>query len=584
MGKEYVENYQYSTKAITAYWEDNRYTVVESLKEDAIAKLNELSKPFKSYSADIVDLANLNDKYKNILDYDLGDTITLISKDKKIKEKQRIVKLIEYLDEPERNSCEIANKILSFEEMQSDNQDIIESADKIITSDGMIDVSKVDFDPIRLEVITLVAEKANIGELNAAVARIGNVEATKANITDLTAINANITNLQAVKANIIDLEATNAKLTNIEGKTANIETIMAKDIFVELATVGKIVAGSSIIEEGAIGDAQISSLSAAKINAGTVDTTKVTIAGSNSRLKITGNRLQVFATKADASLYERVSLGDVNGDGTIYGLRVRGADGTTILLDETGVKREGITDGSINNSKISGDANIDGSKLNIATVVTSINNGTTTIQGSKVYVDGKTLDLSFSTLKDTVIAQGSTISTQVATITALDNKINLKVDTQTYSTKVNAIDSNISTITTNLNKATSDISILQGQISLKVEQTDITNAINNVQVGGRNLWIKSKVTGYSAIESLGSNHITGQVECYRINNGAAMTFDIEPNYSNRLYRKITFSAWIKYENVEQGSNTWNVYSMYLSIQWLEKIQLQEILQLQIILH
>ena len=41
---------------------------------------------------------------------------------------------------------------------------------------------------------------------------------------------------------------------------------------------------------------------------------------------------------------ERVSVGDVNGDGSKFGLRVRGADGETILLDENGVTSEGITD------------------------------------------------------------------------------------------------------------------------------------------------------------------------------------------------------------------------------------------------
>ena len=74
-------------------------------------------------------------------------------------------------------------------------------------------------------------------------------------------------------------------------------------------------------------------------------------------------------------------MGDVNDDGTVYGLRVRGADGQTILYDENGVYREGITDGSINNDKIAGDANIDGGKLNIHSVIDNINkDGTGTIQ------------------------------------------------------------------------------------------------------------------------------------------------------------------------------------------------------------
>ncbi|MDU3995118.1 MAG: phage tail spike protein, partial [Enterobacter sp.] len=63
-GKNYVENYQYSNKVKTIYWKDERYTIKESLLEDAKAKLEELSKPFTSYNASILNLAELNPKYK----------------------------------------------------------------------------------------------------------------------------------------------------------------------------------------------------------------------------------------------------------------------------------------------------------------------------------------------------------------------------------------------------------------------------------------------------------------------------------------------------------------------------------------
>src|SRR5699024_10563065 len=159
-GKKYVENYQYSDKIIYATWEDNRYTVVENLKEDAIAKLEELSKPYKSYEADVIDLRGAN----------LGDTITLISKENEVKEKQRVVKITEDIDEPRKNKVEIANKTYSFEEMQSEVMDTVETADTVLTSDGMVDESKIDFNPIRQEFVTIIAEKADIRDLNAAVA------------------------------------------------------------------------------------------------------------------------------------------------------------------------------------------------------------------------------------------------------------------------------------------------------------------------------------------------------------------------------------------------------------------------------
>ena len=154
---------------------------------------------------------------------------------------------------------------------------------------------------------------------------------------------------------------------------------------------GSIVAGSTIIAQGAIGNAHISDLSADKLDAGIIDTAKITVQGANGNLKLRGNRLQVFEGFGNEQV-ERVSLGDVDNDGSIYGLRVRGKDGETILYDENGVYREGITDGSITNDKIGDDANIDGYKLNIASVITSINeDGSETIHGTKIDIDGEGL-------------------------------------------------------------------------------------------------------------------------------------------------------------------------------------------------
>lgn len=480
-----VENFQYSNKRKTFIWKDERYTDINALTEDATAKLAEISKPYRAYGADIIDLANMSDKY-SVLSYSLGDIITLISKEKGIKEKQRIVKIVQYPEEPERNSCEIANTIVTFADIQKEYQEAAETVNNITSDNGTISEGAIK---VAVEQITI--NKADIQDLNAVNVRVGNLEVTTATITQLNAEKARIDNLIATTATITQLNATNAKITTLEGKTANIETILAGNIGASNIAAGTITAGSGIIANGAIGDAQISSLSAVKIISGTIDTSKVTIQGTNGRLKITGNRLQVFA--GVTTLYERVSLGDVNGDGSIYGLRVRGADGITILIDETGVKREGITDGSINNAKIGVDANISGAKLDIASVVTSINGGTTTIQGSKIFVDGKTLDLSFSTLKTTVTNQGEIISSHTSSLTAMDSAIKLKVDTQTYNTKMTSLDGSISTINSNLSKATSDISVIQGQISLKVSQTDIDTSISNIQVGGRNLLKSSNI-------------------------------------------------------------------------------------------
>lgn len=118
MGKEYLENYQYSSKVKTYTWKDERYTNTTSLIEDAEAKLEELSKPYKVYSADVLDLAKANPEYKDILDYGIGDTVMMVSKHHRIREKQRIVKIVEYPDAPEKNTVELSNTTKTFAEVQ----------------------------------------------------------------------------------------------------------------------------------------------------------------------------------------------------------------------------------------------------------------------------------------------------------------------------------------------------------------------------------------------------------------------------------------------------------------------------------
>ncbi len=117
-GKEYLENYQYSSKVKTYTWKDERYTNTTSLMEDAEAKLEELSKPYKVYAADVADLAKANLEYKNILDFGIGDTVMMVSKHPRMREKQRIVKVVEYPETPEKNTVELSNTTKTFAEVQ----------------------------------------------------------------------------------------------------------------------------------------------------------------------------------------------------------------------------------------------------------------------------------------------------------------------------------------------------------------------------------------------------------------------------------------------------------------------------------
>jgi phage minor structural protein len=119
-GKDYIDNFQYSSKIKAYVWKDERYTNTTSLIEDATAKIEEMSRPYKAYTAEVVDLANASEEYKDILSYGIGDTVTLVSKKTRTKEKQRIVKIREYPETPKKNTVEISNARKTFAEIQKE--------------------------------------------------------------------------------------------------------------------------------------------------------------------------------------------------------------------------------------------------------------------------------------------------------------------------------------------------------------------------------------------------------------------------------------------------------------------------------
>ena len=305
-------------------------------------------------------------------------------------------------------------------------------------------------------------------------AKIESATIGKADIEDLKAINAEIKNLKTENITISGkLEVNEADIGSLKVNVAEINTLLAGNITADNIQAGSITAGSGIIADGAIGSAQISSVDAGKINAGTVDTSKVNIAGSGGNLLIRGNRLQVFEGHGNDKV-ERVSLGDVDNDGQIYGLRVRGKDGETVLFNENGVTSEGITDGSITNEKISDDTKISGYKLDINSVVREINGSTESISGTKININGTNLSTELSTIKNTQTEQTDVISSHSSKIEANEQRINLKVDSQEYTKDKENLENSIK-------KNTSAIKILEEGIDLTVKET-----VAKVSIGANN--------------------------------------------------------------------------------------------------
>ncbi|WP_061742942.1 phage tail spike protein, partial [Streptococcus pneumoniae] len=135
--------------------------------------------------------------------------------------------------------------------------------------------------------------------------------------------------------------------------------------------------------------------------------------------------------------------------------------------------------------------------------------------------------------------------------TDTQNKLNQKLSQAEFEVRAGSIRQEI----LNATKDKADKTLVVSEAGKLREE------FSKMKVGGRNLWIKSKTVG-AVIEKLPENHVTGQKECYRLENNSTLTFNLEPDFSSRLYRKVTFSAWIKYENVVQGRNFWNVFNCF----------------------
>ena len=196
-GKDYIDNFQYSSKVKAYVWKDERYTNTTSLIEDATAKIEEMSRPYKAYTAEVVDLAKASEEYKDILSYGIGDTVTLVSKKTRTKEKQRIVKITEYPETPKKNTVEISNARKTFADIQKEATaaateeaiSIANSNTKKVLKDGYYTKSDVEShitaakDEISLGVSQVYETKKTVSEKVAAAEKNANA-ATDEKLTE----------------------------------------------------------------------------------------------------------------------------------------------------------------------------------------------------------------------------------------------------------------------------------------------------------------------------------------------------------------------------------------------------------------
>ena len=141
-GRDYLENTKYRGAIRTLRWEDTNYEDAETLKNAAKKKLEELAIPKTVYTAQMIDIASLDKKYKEFA-FGLGDNADVSDMDTGVYACERIVCITRYPDNPEKNTAELSNRKRSFSDMQ---KKLLAASDSIsnVTNGKVVISSKVD--------------------------------------------------------------------------------------------------------------------------------------------------------------------------------------------------------------------------------------------------------------------------------------------------------------------------------------------------------------------------------------------------------------------------------------------------------
>lgn len=384
-------------------------------------------------------------------------------------------------------------KVINIQEFQSDfyseygqYKELIAGKFSAVTADiAYLKTFEADIE-------NLYAEAVMTNELNAKIAELGYITASSADLKY-----AAIGEFDAVSGRVGTLEGdfssfVSGEFGSLKSGVANIQTLMfgsatGTTITTEFANTVVSHIGTAQIDSGMIKD-----LTFDKITGFDVNTTNLTIHSEDGKSTWSDNTIQI----SDANRV-RVQIGkDASND---YSMYVWDATGN-LMFDALGLTDSGIQREIIRNDMVAADAAIDGSKLNIQSVVSAIDGSTYTFSSSHLIYDGKKLDLFLGDMSETATEHGNTLSSQGTQITAIQGQIASKIwqdDIDTAASEMNAKYSNleqnlngfkttvgetystksdVNALTKRVETAETSISQNTEQISLRATKTEVATA------------------------------------------------------------------------------------------------------------
>jgi hypothetical protein len=490
------------------------------------------------------------------------------------------------------------------------NRAVIEQA---IIKEALIEKANIkDVEAVSIRTQILEAKTAKIEEAIIDVAHISDLNAINANIQNLIANDVKINNALINKADITELNAVVGNINIINSELANIKTLVNGNLSSENIQAGGITSDKLTIANGFITNAMIANLDVSKINAGNISTNKFRIVSDNGGIEIVGatqqfkdknNKVRIQMGQDAKGNFNFILRGEDGTTTLIYHTGIKEKAIADNLIKGNMVATDAIGEKQINYSSLITGLNKDtntklikASKVAIDFVGQSlevafnslknqadnakllIENHSTTIgvmQGqintainnTQIVKDGKTILLKddynrtvskVDSINSTIGTHTTKINELTGNITSVDTKVNsiqrdLEGTKSTVSSHTNLIDGLNSKVSTQ----GSSIEQLKNQITLKVNSTELTTMkneligkIDSIEIGGRNLFLKSNIDQYGLGNWIGNGGGIGNVEGTFIDGTKTI--------------KVTGSSGIQYNSfIKLKRNTTYVYSMMM---------------------
>lgn len=455
----------------------------------------------KDLEAEYTKTADMEAKYATIenLNADTATINSLVAKKIDADEVKANYAQIKDIEADYTKTTDLEAKYATIDNLKSDKAELNNViANKIDSKEVNTNFVKTkDLEATYTKTTDLEANYATIDNLNTQTARIDTLEGDSATFHDtytknLTADRGRIStlegdsatfkdtytkNLTADRGRISTLETGYEKVGVIDGDVANIKAIMAGSVGAGSLQSITLNSNNATLANGMIKNAMIENLSFDKITGFDVNTKKVTVHSDDGLSTWKDNTISI----KDSNKTVRVQIGkDAQGD---YNMYIWDKDGK-LMFDPLGITKDGINRQVIDNDAVADDAMISGSKLDINSVIKSINanTGEEKLTSNSIKVDEKN-----GTLTAVLNEMTTGISDNLSKINDANTNIsNVSTSLETVSRQVESNNNHVTDLMTRTSQVETNVTNLKSNVD-NVADTEsthystLTNQYNNQQ-------------------------------------------------------------------------------------------------------